>query len=91
MGQQYVANYDVVAKAVNSDHFTKQQQHVFRRWVPKYENTQSSGDGSQLTHTGNLVKELLNSSVSTSKVSILSYLIIQSTFYLSLAGCVSAC
>ena len=64
MGRPYIANYDVVAKAVNSNEFTKQPQHMLRKWVAEPRMTQDSQSSTQ-----KLVKELLSSGASTSMVS----------------------
>ena len=71
MGHQYISNYDVVVKAAYSNECSKNLQHMFRRWVPS--TSQSSGGSQKSTNTQDLVKELLSSSASTSKVSFLSF------------------
>ena len=69
MGQQYIANFEVLVQDQYSKMYSKDMQHVFRRYVERPDSSQSTVSSTQPTHTGKLVQELLNSGSSTTKVS----------------------
>ena len=69
MGHSYIYNYEVVAQAVVSKLFYKDDQHMFRRCtMAESVSSQSTTTSQEPTATGNLVKELMPSGSSATLV-----------------------
>ena len=68
MGRRHIYNFEVVAKNIETNWYSKDFQHAFRKYVPRTDSSQSTTSGSQLTNTGRQVKELLQPTPPVSQV-----------------------